>query len=202
MRSLPTVKDLPTLAGFVAGSSNGMRISSGSSGITACRCSHARNDSVQAARTTLVMLPPNAVLTAFKSAHGIEAKATARRLVSGALNTVCGTGPLIDDAAGAVARARCSRPLTACSTSDAVSPTTHRAATWFSTISVSTSVTSSPAEGTGPRLGSLGRFLAGSAYGPVVNSRGHMDAAPAAPSFSAGDILTANAHRPPDSPLI
>ena len=46
-----------------------------------------------------MMLPPNALLTVFMSASGIEAKATARRSVSGALNTVRGTGPLIDDAA-------------------------------------------------------------------------------------------------------
>ncbi len=46
-----------------------------------------------------MILPPNACLTVFIWASGIEAKATARRSVSGALNTVRGTGPRIDDAA-------------------------------------------------------------------------------------------------------
>ena len=62
----------------------------------------ARSDSVQAARKTLVMSPPNAVLTVSRSASGIEAKATARRLVNGALNALRGRGPLIDDNAGGI----------------------------------------------------------------------------------------------------
>jgi len=45
------------------------------------------------------MLPPNALLTVFMSASGSEAKATARRSVSGTLKTVRGTDPLIDAAA-------------------------------------------------------------------------------------------------------
>ena len=49
-------------------------------------------------------------------------------------------------------------------------------------------------------LGSIGRLLAASSFGPAVSSRGHTVAAPAAPSFSAGDIVTAKAHRPPSTP--
>ena len=48
------------------------------------------------------MSPPNAVLTVSRSASGIETKATARRLVNGALNTLRGSGPLIDDTGGGV----------------------------------------------------------------------------------------------------
>ena len=51
-----------------------------------------------------------------------------------------------------------------------------------------------------PRLGSGGRLLVGSSRGPAVTSRGQMDAAPATASLTAGDIFTANAHRPPSRP--
>src|SRR5689334_11697277 len=94
------VNDFPASAGSPAGNESGTRISRGSSGTTSYRSSHARRESVQAARITLAVLPPNASLMDLTSVSGIEAMAIARRLVSGALNTVCGTGPLIDDAAG------------------------------------------------------------------------------------------------------
>ena len=62
-------------------------------------------------------------------------------------------------------------------------------------ISVTASVMTPPTEGV-PRLGSIGRSLAGSSSGPVWSSRDHIDATAAPPSLSAGDIFTASAHRP------
>ena len=157
---------------------------------------------MQAARKTLVMLPPNALLTVFKSVSGIDAKATARSWVSGALNKVCGTGPLMDDAAGVMGSGSLvprSRLRTARSTPVTASASSQAPVTLFSKSSLTVSVTRSTSEGV-PRLRSVGRLLAGSSCGPVVKRHCHMDAGPAPPSHRAGDIFTANAHRPPARP--
>src|SRR6202012_224009 len=113
--------------GLAPGQRSGIWIRSGSVGAPAWRSSQARSDNVHAARKTLVTLPPNAWLTASRSDSGIEAKATARRFVSRALNGLSDGGLRIEDvAAGSesvpiapdnLARTACSAPVAACAAS-------------------------------------------------------------------------------------
>ena len=202
MRMWPPIGGSPTAA---PGSANGIRIIRGSSGTVPWRCSQARSDRVAAATSTLVTSPPNALLTVSRSACRIEANATARRSVSGALNALCGSGPLIDDTAGGTglrslstekpptcSRTARSRPFT-------VSATSHRPLNWYSRSSLTRLVTSSPTAAGMPGLGCCGSSLP-SWCGSDRSNRDQMDAAPASLSLSAGDVRTASAHRPPDRP--